>query len=118
MTRPIAKSRGHEPESIPNPDISERSSLIKHPDTEAVYTIESQFSDTDDDSSDVNSFNSKTQDEESRIESPQPVGTAGHALLPTLSTKAILWIVLPLLLGQSVRRMICLTCRVLSLFRI
>lgn len=89
--------------SVPDPTM-EQSPLTKHPDSTAVYGIYPSPSESDYDSSSENSsFLSSREDEEASIETPvtpgTPVGPADLGSYGNLNPKAILWIVLPMLLG-------------------
>lgn len=81
---------------------TERSALLKHPGLDAVYGTDTTTSGSEYGSSESSSLLSQGEDEEASIESPvTSSGAEGYETHSPLSTKAILWIVLPMLLGQS-----------------
>lgn len=84
------------------PAVSERSSLTQHSDSDVVYGIHSRSSNTEDDSTDRSSFG--PGEEEALIGSHDPVLLASQGSSAPLSNKAILWIVLPMVLGWSLPR--------------
>ena len=83
------------------PDLTtERSPLTKHPDSTAVYGIYSSPSDTDDGTTEGSSLLSRSEDEEASIETPiTPAGAPSHDSHLPLTSRAVVWIVLPMLLG-------------------
>ncbi|KAK2597096.1 hypothetical protein N8I77_012964 [Diaporthe amygdali] len=78
----------------------ERSALLKHPGLDAVYGTDTTTSGSEYGSSESSSLLSRGEDEEASIESPvTSSGAEGHETNSPFSTKAILWIVLPMLLA-------------------
>lgn len=95
---PSSVAEEHGGHRRPAPDISERSPLTKHPDSAVVYGISSGSSSAADDE---RASPVRGSDEEALLEATLPEHPVGRqTLLPApLSTKAILWIVLPMMLG-------------------
>lgn len=81
---------------------TERSALLKQPDLKAVYGTDTSRSDSDYGSSESSSLLSRSGDEEASIDSNvTPAEAEGVETHEVLSSKAIMWIVLPMLLGES-----------------
>lgn len=101
MPSPISERHGHDPPES-GPDILERSPLIKHPDSVVVYGVaaSSPPSSTDDDDDDQG-FSAEPSDEEALVGSRPGQDAHAVAAAAPLSTKTMLWTVLPMLLGQS-----------------
>lgn len=78
---------------------TERSSLLNQPSLKAAYGTDISRSDSEYGISENSSLLSRSGDEEASIDS-NDVPTEVDRLQP-LSSRAILWIVLPMLLGQS-----------------
>lgn len=95
---PSSVAEEHGGHRRPAPDISERSPLTKHPDSAVVYGISSgSSSSTDDDGASLG----LGSDEEALLGATlpeDPVSRQTPSPAP-LTTKTILWIVLPMMLG-------------------
>lgn len=78
------------------PDRLERAALMKHAHSRVSYGSNSRASNTEDNSSDEPG---RHDDEESLINSASHVVLSSRTASAPLSTKAILWMVLPLVLG-------------------
>lgn len=88
------------------PNLSERSSLTAHADSTVAYGAttpsSSSHTDVDTDSTDESPFGSKYHDDEEALLAAPPSAASGADVpLPALSTKALLWIIAPMLLGSS-----------------
>lgn len=97
MPSSIKEGHGDHPESIP--DLSERSALIKHSDAVVVYGVASTSPPSTGDGDNHGPY--EPSDEEALIGSPASDGPAGHeAQAAPVSTKTMLWIILPMVLGE------------------
>lgn len=98
MSYPYSEGRTS-PSSSPS---TERSALLKQPDIKAVYGINTSRSDNEHGSSESSSLLSRSGDEEASIDSNVTSTEAeGLEAQEPLSSRAILWIVLPMLLGEA-----------------
>lgn len=87
------------PSSSPS---TERSALLKQPDIKTLYGTDTSRSGSEHGSSETSSLLSRSGDEEASIDSNVTSTEAeGLEAQEPLSSRAILWIVLPMLLGQS-----------------
>lgn len=81
---------------------TERSALLKKPDLKVAYGTDISRSDNEYGSSDGSSLSSRSVDEEASVDSNvTPGGTGCFDTHEPLSSRAILWTVLPMLLGES-----------------
>lgn len=99
MSNPDTEGRTNSSASSPS---TERSALLKQPGLKAVYGTDTSRSDSEYGSSETRSLLSGSGDEEASIDSNvTPTEADGVETHEALSSRAILWIVLPMLLGQS-----------------
>lgn len=99
MLDPDAVGRTSPSASSPS---TERSALLKQPGLKAVHETDTSHSDREYGSSESSSLLSRPGDEEASIDSNvTPTEAEGIEAQEPLSSRAILWIVLPMLLGQS-----------------
>lgn len=80
-------------------EVSERSSLTQHSDSDVVYGTHSRSPTAENDSTDRSSVHS--DDVEALVGPQSSARSTSHDSVAPLSNKAILWIILPMLLGQS-----------------
>lgn len=98
MSDPDSPGRTSPSASSPS---TERSALLKQPGVKALYGTDTSRSDSEYGTSESSSLLSRSGDEEASIDS-QATRTEADGLEThdPLSSRAILWIVLPMLLGQ------------------
>lgn len=96
-TMPSTKVRTWENGLSSVPDQTERDALLKHHDSIASYGSNPESSSIGDNQSDFKAPDHR--DEEALIASGGHTGSSSQASSPPLSTKTILWIVLPMLLA-------------------
>lgn len=98
MLDPDAGGRTSPSASSPS---TERSALLKQTGLKAVYGTDTSHSDSEYGSSESNSLLSRPGDEDASIDSNvTPTEAEGIEIHEPLSSRVILWIVLPMLLGQ------------------
>lgn len=91
------KGRNSKDEAQCAPDQTERDALMKHYDSIASYGSNSRSSSLDENESDFERPGDR--DEEALIDSGSHIDSPNQTLSPSLSTKTIVWIVLPMLLA-------------------
>lgn len=98
MSDPVSRDRTSSSISSPS---TEQSALLKQTDLKAVYGSDISRTDSDYGSSESSSLLSRSGDEEASVDSNgTPTVAEGVERHEALSSRGILWIVLPMLLGQ------------------